>query len=160
MAEFRNQKNRSFPQFFGKRWLNLVDEVLYAYMADTSKLTGKKVVIVEDDKFLGSLVSKKLIGAGCQVTLVNKGEEAVATIEKEMPNIIILDLLLPGMSGFDILKKVRHDDRFKTVPVMILSNLGEEKDIQQGKDLGVNDFLIKATINMDEIVDHVARNLP
>jgi DNA-binding response OmpR family regulator len=125
-------------------------------MAET-KLAGKKIVIVEDDKFLGSLVSKKLIAAGAEVTLINKGEEAVAAVEKVTPTIVILDLLLPGMSGFDILKKIRHDDRLKATPVIILSNLGEEKDIAQGKELGVNDFLIKATINMDEIVDHIAK---
>jgi DNA-binding response OmpR family regulator len=131
-------------------------------MTDSStstKLGGKKIVIVEDDKFLGSLVSKKLISAGSAVTLVSKGEEAVSTIEQVAPDLVILDLLLPGMSGFDILKKIRHDDRFKKLPVIILSNLGEEKDIQQGKDLGVNDFLIKATVNMDEIADHIAKIL-
>lgn len=120
---------------------------------------GTKIVMVEDDKFLGSLVAKKLVSEGCTVTSVSKGEEALGAIERETPDVILLDLLLPGISGFDILKKIKHDDRMKNIPVIVLSNLGEEKDIKMGQELGANNFLIKATLNIDEIVDEVAKVL-
>ncbi len=122
-------------------------------------LAGKKIVIVEDDTFLGSLVVKKLIGAKANVSLVSKGGEAVSTIQKEKPDLILLDLLLPDMSGFDILKELRDDSAFKKTPIVVFSNLGEEKDIKQATDLGATAFLIKATITPDEIVSEILRVL-
>lgn len=150
-------------------WINkaimrgIVEKLSLRYhygMTDTIKLRNKSIVLVEDDKFLGGMVSKKLLDAGARVTLVEKGEEAVPVITQVKPDIILLDLLLPGMSGFDILKIIHADENLKHIPVVILSNLSEEKDIVQAKGLGVTDFLIKATIDMNEIVDHVVRNIP
>lgn len=119
--------------------------------------TGTKVVMVEDDKFLGSLVAKKLVTAGCVVKYVDNGETAVATIEAEQPHVVLLDLLLPGMSGFDVLAKVKQNEKTKQIPVILLSNLGEKKDIEQGIQLGAVNFLIKATMTVDEILDEAAK---
>ncbi|MFA6094918.1 MAG: response regulator [Candidatus Paceibacterota bacterium] len=119
--------------------------------------TGTKVVMVEDDKFLGSLVAKKLVAAGCDVKYVDNGEIAVATIEDVQPHVVLLDLLLPGMSGFDVLAKVKQNEKTKQIPVILLSNLGEKKDIEQGIQLGAANFLIKATMTVDEILDEAAK---
>ncbi len=124
-----------------------------------TKLTGKKIVIVEDDQFLGGLVSGKLSSTGAEITLIEKGEGAVEKITKVSPDIILLDLLLPGMSGFEILKALRETSEFKKTPVIVLSNLSEGGDIQAAKDLGVTEFLIKATVNINEIPSHIARAL-
>jgi DNA-binding response OmpR family regulator len=123
------------------------------------RLQGKKIVIVEDDTFLGSLVVKKLMNAQGKVTLINKGGEAVAGVEKELPDIVLLDLLLPDMSGFDILKGIRENAKTSKTPVIVFSNLGEEKDIKQATDLGATAFLIKATISPDEIVAQIIQTL-
>ncbi len=117
--------------------------------------TGRKVLIVEDDKFLGGLVAKKLMAAGFQVILLDRGGQAVSNIEKERPQIVLLDLLLPDMSGFDILEKMYKNADLKSIPVIILSNLAEQSDIQKAKNLGAHSFLIKATVNIDAIVTKV-----
>ncbi|MEI6528570.1 MAG: response regulator [bacterium] len=118
---------------------------------------GTKIVIVEDDKFLGSLVSKKLLEEGAEVKYVETGEAAPAVIESEMPAVIYLDLLLPGMSGFEILEWVRKNDKTKNIPVIVLSNLGERSDIQKGIELGATSFLIKASMTVESIMNEGVR---
>jgi len=129
-------------------------------MDNIQKFTpGTKIVIVEDDKFLGGLVSKKLTSEGCTVNHVESGELAEATIKTEMPDLIFLDLLLPGMSGFDVLAQLKKDEQTKDIPVILLSNLGEREDIRRGLDLGATSFLIKASMTVDSIIDEASRIL-
>ena len=119
----------------------------------------KKIIIVEDDTFLGSLIVQKIKSAGYDVTLVSQGDQAMKVIRQEIPNLVILDLLLQNITGYDILAEMRKDDKLKIIPVIILSNLGSQKDIKKAEDLGMSAFLIKATINVNEITDHIARVL-
>lgn len=120
---------------------------------------GTKVIIVEDDKFLGGLVSKKLIDEGCVVRHIESGELAQAAAESDVPDIMFLDLLLPGMSGFDVLAGIKKADKTKDIPVIVLSNLGEREDIKRGLDLGATSFLIKASMTVDSIISEAARIL-
>jgi DNA-binding response OmpR family regulator len=129
-------------------------------MDNVQKFTpGTKIVIVEDDKFLGGLVSKKLVDEGCNVVHVENGELASASVGKEIPDLIFLDLLLPGMSGFDVLADLKKNDKTKDIPVIVLSNLGEREDIKRGLDLGATSFLIKASMTVDSIIAEAARIL-
>ncbi|MFA7252476.1 MAG: response regulator [Candidatus Paceibacterota bacterium] len=128
-------------------------------MINESFTSGTKIVIVEDDKFLGGLVSKKLIDEGCAVRHIENGELAGSAIESEIPDLIFLDLLLPGMSGFDVLAGLKKNDKTKDIPVVILSNLGERDDIRRGLDLGATSFLIKASMTVDSIIAEAARIL-
>jgi DNA-binding response OmpR family regulator len=121
--------------------------------------SGTKVTIIEDDKFLGGLVSKKLIDEGCEVNHVESGELAQSTVEADIPDLIFLDLLLPGISGFDVLAGLKKNDQTKNIPVIILSNLGERGDIKRGLDLGATSFLIKASMTVDSIIAEAARIL-
>lgn len=132
---------------------NYVPEVV-----EESKGKEKKILWVEDDKLIGNILGKKLLSSGFDVTHAKDGEEAVKDLEQIMPDAIMIDLLLPGMSGFDILQKVRNNPKFKDVPVMILSNLSKPSDIERAKILGAQKFLVKATASLDQIVMEV-RNL-
>ena len=129
-------------------------------MENIKKFTpGTKIVIVEDDKFLGGLVSKKLTEEGCEVSHVENGELAQSAIEVVTPDLIFLDLLLPGVSGFDVLSELKKNDRTKNIPVIVLSNLGERDEIKKGLDLGATSFLIKASMTVDSIVSEASRIL-
>ena len=120
---------------------------------------GTKIIIVEDDKFLGGLVSKKLTEEGCAVQQIENGEQAQTAINTVMPDLIFLDLLLPGMSGFDVLADLKKSEKTKNIPVILLSNLGEREDIRRGLDLGATSFLIKASMTVDTIMEEGARIL-
>jgi DNA-binding response OmpR family regulator len=119
------------------------------------ELAGKKILWVEDDKFLGTILQKRIHGYGCEVFLASNGDEAFAYLAKEVPHVIVLDLVLPGMSGFDILKKIRDDRTFKDVPVLVLSNLSQSGDVERVKILGAEKYLVKAAVSLDEIIRQV-----
>lgn len=119
------------------------------------KKETKKLVWVEDDKLIGTILSKKLIASGFDLFHAKNGDEALKYLETNVPDAIVLDLLMPGMSGFDILQKVKLDPRLKDVPAMILSNLNKQSDIERAKILGARKFLVKAAASLDQIVGEV-----
>jgi DNA-binding response OmpR family regulator len=112
----------------------------------------KKILIVEDDEFLRSLTAKRLEKEGYQVAVAVDGESAVGIAATEKPNLILLDLLLPGINGFDVLGKLRATEEFKTTPIVVFSNLGQREDVERAKGLGATDFLIKANFTLDDVV--------
>jgi DNA-binding response OmpR family regulator len=120
-------------------------------------LVGKRILWVEDDKFLGNIVSKRMGEYKCEMFLAKNGEEAFKYLaeQKQLPHIVVLDLVLPGMSGFDILKKIRDDSTLAGVPVIVLSNLNQSADIERAKILGAQKFIVKASASLDEIIKNV-----
>jgi len=123
-------------------------------------LKDKKILWVEDDKFLSDIIAKKFSGEGCILFHSIDGQEALTLAEKEKPDIILLDILLPGMDGFTILEKLKASPTTKSIPVIILSNLGQKKDLERSKQLGATQFLIKATVTLDEIITEVKKIIP
>ncbi len=118
-------------------------------------LAGKKIMWVEDDKFLSDIIARKLSNEKCVLFHATEGESALRLIEKEIPDMVVLDILLPGMDGFQILSKIKENPKTKHVPVILLSNLGQKSDMDKGRDLGADRFLIKATVTLDEIVSEI-----
>lgn len=115
----------------------------------------KKILWVEDDKLIGTILAKKLISSGFELFHANNGEEALRIVKQTIPDIVVLDILLPGMSGFDILQKIRMDESLKKVSVLILSNLSKPSDIEKAKVLGAQKFLVKAAASLDQIVNEI-----
>ncbi len=115
------------------------------------------MLIVEDDKFLSELISTKLTKEGFAVTLATDGESGLQKATTESPEIILLDIMLPGMSGFEVLEslKASADEAIKNIPVLILSNFGQESKVQQGLKLGAKDYLVKANFTTGEIVEKI-----
>jgi two-component system phosphate regulon response regulator PhoB/two-component system alkaline phosphatase synthesis response regulator PhoP len=112
----------------------------------------KKVMIVEDDEFLRSLNAKRLETEGFNVVVAVDGQNAIDLIPKEMPHLIFLDLLLPRVDGFEVLKKIKADSKTKDIPVIVFSNLGQKEDIEKAHNLGAADFLVKANFTLDDVV--------
>jgi DNA-binding response OmpR family regulator len=106
--------------------------------------TTVKVLLVEDDSFLSSIVFNRLQKEGFNIRLAKDGESALMELVKEVPDIVLLDLIMPGMTGFDVLEKIRADEKYNRVSVVIFSNLGQEHEIEKAKKSGADDFLIKA----------------
>jgi CheY-like chemotaxis protein len=122
-----------------------------------SSLAALKIMIVEDDQLLSDLLAKKLTQTGCTLLHAADGLEALGHMRSEHPDLVVLDILMPGMSGFEVLQQMRRDAQLENIPVILLSNLGQEQDIDRGKELGAANFLIKATVTLDEIVDEIKR---
>ena len=117
----------------------------------------KKILIIEDDDFLRSLAVTKLQKAGFSVTTAAAGEAGYDMAIADVPDLLLLDLMLPGMDGFTVLEKLRAHAPTKTLKVIIFSNLGDSADIKRGQDLGVVDFLVKASFTLDELVEKISK---
>ena len=115
----------------------------------------KKILWVEDDKLIGTILAKKLIDAGFDLSHAKNGEEALGILKQVIPNVIVVDLILPGMSGFDILQAVNADSQLRSVPKMVLSNLSKPSDIEKARILGAQKFLVKAATSLDQIVSEL-----
>lgn len=119
----------------------------------------KKVLIVEDDNFLRSLTAKRLEKDGYMVAVAVDGETALVTAQEEKPDLILLDLLLPGLDGFGVLGKLKADADLKKTPVIVFSNLGQKEDIEKAKLLGADQFLIKANFTLDDVMEKISAAL-
>jgi len=118
-------------------------------------IEGKKIMWIEDDKFLSDVIARKLSKERCKLIHAADGEQALVVLEKELPDIVLLDILLPGLDGFEILSRIKANEKTKNIPIIILSNLGQKADIEKGKKLGAACFLVKATVTLDEIIEEV-----
>ncbi|MFH1537209.1 MAG: response regulator [Patescibacteria group bacterium] len=120
-----------------------------------------KVLIVEDDRFLSELIATKLEKEGFAITLAGDGEVALEKLQGEVPDIILLDIMLPGIDGFEFLEKIKADKSAPSakVPVLILSNFGQESKVEKGLALGANDYLVKANFTTAEIVDKIKKTI-
>jgi len=114
-----------------------------------------RVLVVEDDQFLRDLMSQKLVREGFEVIEAVDGEEGLKMVSEKQPHIVLLDLILPGIGGFEVLEKIRQDENIGGIPVLILSNLGQKDDLDKAKSLGATDYLVKAHNTPGEIVDKV-----
>ena len=118
-------------------------------------LRGKTIMWVEDDKFLSDIIARKLAFHGATLRNASDGETALKLLEKEKPELILLDILLPGIDGFEILRRLKANKETKGIPVILLSNLGQKSDVDKGRETGAARFLIKATVTLDEIVEEI-----
>jgi len=115
-----------------------------------------KILLVEDDQFIGSLLTNRLIKEGHEVELAKDGIAAAKKLfeEKYRPDLVLLDVILPGKTGFEILEEMREDGDLKSTKVVITSNLGQELDVERGKQLGA-EYVVKARTSLDDIINKV-----
>ncbi|TSC67172.1 MAG: PAS domain S-box [Parcubacteria group bacterium Gr01-1014_72] len=115
----------------------------------------KKILIVEDEEVLASLLSKKLTEAGYAVEIAADGETGYAKAKSQKPDIVLLDMLLPKMNGMEILKRLREDGILPSLPVLVISNSGQPVELDEVRRLGVRDYLIKLNFNPEDVLERV-----
>jgi len=113
------------------------------------------VLLIEDDNFLIDIYKTKFEMEGFKVNVSDNGELGLSDAKKKKPDVILLDILLPKMDGFAVLKKLKSDKVTKSIPVILLTNLGQKDDVEKGLELGAADYLIKAHFRPSETVDRV-----
>lgn len=114
-----------------------------------------KILIVEDDAFLQGLEVAKLHKLGHEIITASTGEEGMQKINETGIQLVLLDLILPSFDGFDILKKIRETEGIKTLPVLVFSNLSEDKDIKRAQELGATEFMVKSNFTLDELAEKI-----
>ena len=118
-----------------------------------------KILLVEDDSFLLGMYATKFEMENFKVITAEDGEKAVRAALKELPDIILLDIILPKQNGFEVLRQLKADQATAKVPVILLTNLSQKDEIEQGLKLGAEDYLIKAHFMPSEVVEKIKKVL-
>ncbi|MFH0818874.1 MAG: response regulator [Patescibacteria group bacterium] len=117
----------------------------------------KRVLLVEDEGSLVNILRENLIEEGFDVLVAIQGEEALQKITDEHPDLVLLDIILPRLDGFVFLKRVKNDPELKSIPIIVLSNLGQDGDVAKGKELGASDYLVKANHPISSVIATVKK---
>lgn len=120
----------------------------------------KNLLLVEDEQFLANLLKGRLEKFGeIKIQIARDGQEALKFLKETKFDLVLLDLILPKLSGFEILETIHGDPRLQNIPVIIISNLGQESDVSRGQSLGAVEYFIKARVSMEELVEQVKKFL-
>jgi len=117
----------------------------------------KKILWVEDDSFLTDIIAQKLLGENWNLLYANEGTRALAMAHKEQPDVIILDILLPGMDGLEVLEKLKADETTRHIPVIMFSNFDDKEKVEKSKTLGAEGFFVKAMVTLETIVAEIQK---
>ncbi|OGF62279.1 hypothetical protein A2926_04285 [Candidatus Giovannonibacteria bacterium RIFCSPLOWO2_01_FULL_44_40] len=123
-------------------------------------MAKKHILIVDDDPLMARMYENKMQTDGYDVAVASNGEEALLAVRKKKPDLMLLDVMMPKMNGVETLKALKGDAKTKNIPIIILTNLGDNPDdIQKAKDLGALDYLVKSQISLKELSDRVKKEL-
>lgn len=119
----------------------------------------KKILIVEDDKTILSMYTSKFEGEGFEVVGAESGSDGLELARKEKPDLIMLDIILPGLDGFTVLKELKDDKKTAKIPVVMLTNLSTDEDRKKGEKMGATDYLVKASLTPAQISEKIKKIL-
>lgn len=115
----------------------------------------KKILIVEDDSTLQKALGEYLLLEGFEVAIALDGEEGTRRAKKDMPDLIILDIILPRKDGYEVLKELKTDEKTKGIPIILLTNLGSLNDVEKALKMGATTYLVKADYALEDVVKKI-----
>ena len=117
---------------------------------------SKTILLIEDDQFLSALLKNRLVKDGLVVLAAKDSDEAMAFLQSnQQVDLILMDIILPGKSGFEAMEQIAGDPVASRIPTMVISNLGQETDIARGKQLGAVEYFIKAQTSIDDLIKRI-----
>jgi len=119
----------------------------------------KKILIVEDEDIIIELLQKKLIQEGYEVSTARDGEEGLKALRKIKPDIVLLDIVMPKKSGYEVMEEMSKDPELKKIPIIIISNSGQPVELDKAKELGARDWLIKTEFDPNEVAEKVRKQI-
>lgn len=115
----------------------------------------KKIMLVEDDAFISDIYGVKLKNAGFESIEAGNGLEAMRLLEKDAPDLVLLDITMPYMDGTEVLKKMKGDERWKKIPVIVLSNISEKEKVDEVLESGADDYILKSHFTPSEVMEKI-----
>jgi CheY-like chemotaxis protein len=120
---------------------------------------AKKILLIEDEEILLNLLQKKLTGAGYEISIAKDGQEGLNLIKEIKPDLILLDIIMPKMGGFEVMEEMQKDEELKKIPVIIISNSGQPVELDRAQKLRAKDWLIKTEFDPQEVIDKVVKQI-
>ena len=120
---------------------------------------AKKILLVEDEEIMIDLLQKKLTKEGYEISVARDGEEGLKAMREVKPDLILLDIIMPKMGGFEVMEEMGKDKNLKDIPVIVISNSGQPVEIDRAQQLGAKDWLIKTEFDPQEVVDKVVKQI-
>jgi len=120
---------------------------------------AKKILIVEDEEIMVSLLQKKLIKEGYEISVARDGDEGIRAIKEVKPNLILLDIIMPKMGGFEVMEEMNKDKELRKIPVIVISNSGQPVELDRAQKLGAKDWLIKTEFDPQEVINKVIKQI-
>lgn len=117
----------------------------------------KKILLVEDDPFLIDIYGTKFKESGFELEIVSDGSEVISKAKEMKPDVVVLDIVLPQMDGWEVLKGLREEESLKDLKIIILSNLGQKEEVEKGIAMGAISYLIKAHYTPSEVVEEIKK---
>jgi CheY-like chemotaxis protein len=119
----------------------------------------KKILIIEDEEIILDLLQKKLNREGYEVLVARDGDEGLMAVREGRPDLILLDMVMPKMGGFEVMEEIGKDPELKKIPIIIISNSGQPVELDKAKELGARDWLIKTEFDPQEVIDKVINQI-
>jgi len=120
---------------------------------------AKKILIVEDEEILIDLLQRKLTNEGYEILVARDGDEGLKIMQEINPDLVLLDIVMPKMGGFEVMEEMAKDSELKKIPIIVISNSGQPVEIDRAQELGAKDWLIKAEFDPQEVLDKVAKQI-
>ena len=119
----------------------------------------KKVLIIEDEEIMISLLQKKLTKEGYEISVARDGEEGLKAMREVRPDLVLLDIIMPKMGGFEVMEEMGKDKNLKDIPVIVISNSGQPVELDKAQKLGAKDWLIKTEFDPQEVLNKVVKQI-
>lgn len=119
----------------------------------------KKILVAEDDQFLASAYRVKLTKAGFEVQIARDGQEAINALQNYIPDLILLDIIMPVKDGFTTLQELKANPAWASIPVIVASNLGQKEDMEKSRQYGASDFIVKSDLSLDSVIEKINKLL-
>ena len=117
----------------------------------------KKILLIEDEELIIKLLSKKLAAIGYDVSLAMNGQEGIEKMKQNIPDLVLLDIVMPRMGGFEVMTEMKKDEKLAKIPVIIISNSGQPLELERAKELGAADWLVKTEFDPKEVAEKIQK---
>lgn len=120
---------------------------------------AKKILLIEDEQLMIELLEKRLIREGYEVAVARDGVEGLKKMKEVKPDLVLLDIIMPKMGGFEVMETMSEDEELKKIPIIVISNSGQPVELDRAKRLGAKDWLIKTEFDPQEVIDKVIKQI-
>jgi two-component system response regulator VicR len=119
----------------------------------------KKILLIEDEEIMIDLLQKKLAREGYEISVARDGEEGLKAVKELKPDLVLLDIVMPKMSGLEVMEEIAKDRELKKIPIIVVSNSGQPVELDRAQKLGAKDWLVKTEFDPQEVIDKVVRQI-